>query len=121
MTFVNGGNATAYDLNVVDTLPPELALAPGFTPTATIDGIPVAGFVPTPAGAPNGPLVWGRQNADDSLDLPAGSVLELTYQVVVRAPPVDGSVISNTVWTDWTSLDVDPGSLYERTGAAARR
>ena len=117
LTFVNGGNATAYDLNVVDTLPPELALAAGFTPTATIGGTPVAGFVAAPAGAPGGPLVWGRQNADDSLDLPAGNGLELTYQVVVQSPPVDGSVISNTVWTDWTSLDVDPGSLYERTGA----
>lgn len=117
LTFVNGGNATAYDLNVVDTLPPELELASAFTPTAEIDSVAVAGFVATPAGAPDGPLVWGRQNADDSLDLPAGSFLELTYQVVVSSPPADGSTITNTVWTDWTSLDVDPGSLLERTGA----
>ena len=117
VTIVNGGNAGAYDINIVDTLPPELALASGFLPTATIDTTPVAGFVAVPSGAPDGPLIWGRQNADDSLDIPQGSFLELTYQVDVRAPPVDGSTISNNIWTDWTSLDVDPGSLYERTGA----
>ena len=37
VTVVNGGNATAYDVNVVDTLPVELALYGGFTPTAAID------------------------------------------------------------------------------------
>ena len=116
LTFVNGGNATAYDLNVVDTLPPELALT-AFTPTATIDTAPVAGFVPVPSGAPDGPLVWGRANGDNSLDLAAGSFMELTYQVVVRAPPADGSTITNSVFVDWTSLDVDPGVLFERTGA----
>ena len=116
VTVVNGGNARAYDINIVDTLPPELALTPAFTPTATIDTTPVAGFVPIPSGSPDGPLVWGRQNADNSLDLPQGSFLELTYQVVVRAPPADGSVLSNSIYTDWTSLDVDPGSLFERTG-----
>lgn len=114
---VNGGNAAAYDLNIVDTLPPELALEPAFTPTATLDAVPVTGFVAIPSGANDGPLIWGRQNGDPSLDVPQGSLLELTYQVVVRAPPADGSTLSNTIWTDWTSLDVDPGSLFERTGA----
>ena len=117
LTFVNGGNATAYDLNVVDTLPPELALTPLFTPTATIDTVPVAGFVAAPIGANDGPLIWGRANGDNTLDVPAGSFMELIYQVVVRAPPADGSTITNTVFTDWTSLDVDPGATFERTGA----
>lgn len=117
VTIVNGGNASAYDVNVVDTLPPELTLSAIFTPTATIGGVPVAGFVATPAGAPAGPLVWGRQNGDDSLDVPAGQSLVLTYQVDVSSPPADGSTITNTVYTDWTSLQIDPGSLFERTGA----
>ncbi len=116
VTFVNGGNATAYDLNIADTIPPEVALTASFSPTAVLDGVPVVGFVPTPSGAPNGPLLWGRQNADDSLDLPAGSALLLTYRVDVNGPPADGSTISNSVYVDWTSLDVDPGSLFERTG-----
>jgi uncharacterized repeat protein (TIGR01451 family) len=117
LTFVNGGNATAYDVNVVDTLPAELELTLAFTPTATIDTGAVVGFVAAPTGAPKGPLIWGRANGDNTLDLPAGSFMELTYQVVVNSPPIDGTVISNTVYTDWTSLDVDSGSLFERTGA----
>jgi uncharacterized repeat protein (TIGR01451 family) len=114
VTVVNGGNATAYDVNLVDTPPAEVALYSGFTPTATIDATTVAGFVATPAGAPGGPLVWGRGNGDDSVDVPAGGTLELTYQVVVTTPPAIGSILENSAWIDWTSLDAD--SVYERTG-----
>ncbi len=114
VTVVNGGNATAYDVNIVDTLPPELALSAGFTPTAAIGGTLVGGFVGNPAGAPDGPLVWGRQNGDESLDIPQGSFLDLTYQVVVRTPLLDPTLIENNVFTDWTSLT--SGSVYERTG-----
>lgn len=117
VTIVNGGNATAYDVNLVDTLPTETRLSAGFAPTAVINAVPVAGFVSTPAGGPAGPLVWGRANGDASLDLPAGAFLELTYQVEVSSPPADGSTLANSVWIDWTSLEVDPGSVFERTGA----
>ena len=48
VTIVNGGNATAYDVNIVDTLPIELALHGDYTPTAAINGTPVAGFVGVP-------------------------------------------------------------------------
>ena len=51
-------------MNIVDTLPIELALSGDYTPTAAINGTPVAGFVGVPAGAPDGPLVWGRGNGD---------------------------------------------------------
>ncbi|MGI9646284.1 MAG: hypothetical protein ACR2O6_13340, partial [Ilumatobacteraceae bacterium] len=114
VTVVNGGTATAYDTNVVDTLPLELTLDTGFTPTATIGGVPVAGFVGLPSGAPDGPLIWGRQNGDDSLDLPPGASLELTYRVLVQALSPVGATLENNVWIDWTSLDA--GSVYERTG-----
>jgi uncharacterized repeat protein (TIGR01451 family)/fimbrial isopeptide formation D2 family protein len=115
VTIPNGGNATAYDVNVVDTLPPQLGLDAGFTPTATIDGTPVAGFVATPAGAPNGPLVWGIGNGDGSLDVPAGSTLVLTYRLVIDASAQAGITLSNSVLVDWTSLQ--DASIYERTGA----
>lgn len=115
VTIVNTGQSTAHDLNIVDVLPLELALHPDFAPVAEINGMPVPDFVSVPAGAPAGPLVWGRENGDQSLDLPPSGFLELTYQVVVRAPPDAGTALSNSVWTDWTSL---PGeSVYERTGA----
>ncbi|MFL6646497.1 MAG: hypothetical protein ACJ8KO_00870, partial [Sulfurifustaceae bacterium] len=111
----NTGTATAFDTNIVDTLPSGLALYPGFTPTATINSVPVAGFNPIPAGAPLGPLVWGRGNNDGSLDVPAGQTLTLTYRAVVQVVSDPNGLIRNGVLADWTSLDgVSP---YERTGA----
>lgn len=115
VTITNAGGATAYDVNITDTLPIELALSSDYTPTAAINTVPVAGFVAVPAGAPNGPLMWGRGNSDLSLDLPAGAFLELMYRVVVQAPPDTGTGIANRVYTDWTSLQ--GASVYERTGA----
>ncbi|MEN8258287.1 MAG: isopeptide-forming domain-containing fimbrial protein, partial [Thermodesulfobacteriota bacterium] len=113
VTMVNSGNDTAYDVNIVDTLPPELALYGTFTPTATIDGIPVVGFVTAPTDAPAGPLLWGQGNGDGNLDIPAGSTLILTYQAQVQVSTV--ATFDNTVWVDWTSLDA--ASTHERTGA----
>ncbi|WP_054030668.1 DUF11 domain-containing protein [Desulfatitalea tepidiphila] len=111
VSVTNAGTATAYDVNVVDTLPANLTFYNGFTPTALIAGTAVAGFIPNPANEPAGPLVWGRDNADESLDIPTGQSLVLTYQTVVLAM---GGDISNSVTGDWTSLDGT--SSLERTG-----
>jgi len=115
VTIPNAGSATAYDVNVVDTLAAGLTLDGSFTPTATIGGTPVAGFIATPSGAPNGPLVWGRNNADGSLKIPAASTLILTYRVLIDASVQSNVTLSNSVITDWTSLD--GVSADERTGA----
>ncbi|MEX2963685.1 isopeptide-forming domain-containing fimbrial protein [Microbulbifer sp. TYP-18] len=117
VTHDAGSSAAAFDLNLVDTLPPELRYDSGFTPTASIDGTAVAGFVATPAGAPSGPLVWGRGNGDNSLDLPLGQTLVVTYRTQVAG--VFGSPISNSVLLDWTSLDNSHINdlAYERDGA----
>jgi large repetitive protein len=111
VTIPNSGTATAYDVNVVDTLSSGQMFHIDFSPTATIDGAAVAGFVPVPLNGPNGPLVWGRDNGDGSLDIPVGQSLLLTYQVVVQEV---GGALGNSVWIDWTSLD--NASSYERTG-----
>ncbi|WP_053549449.1 SdrD B-like domain-containing protein [Desulfuromonas soudanensis] len=112
ITLANSGNATAFDVNLVDTLSAGQELYPAFTATAAIGGVAVSGFVAAPLNAPAGPLVWGRDNGDDSLDIPAGASLVLTYQAVVREL---SSAFSNSVHADWTSLDgADP---LERTGA----
>jgi large repetitive protein len=111
VAMLNSGTSTAYDVNVVDTLPATLSLHSGFTPTARIDGADVAGFVAIPANAPDGPLVWGRENGDNSLAIPAGHSLVLTYRTVVTAA---GGDLSNSVMVDWTSLDGDNSA--ERTG-----
>ena len=89
LTIPNLGNAIAHDVNIVETLPPELTYFAGYTPTAQINGVDVAGFVGVPLGAPGGPLVWGAGNNDISLDVPPGETLELTYQVAadLRADP----------------------------------
>ncbi|WP_444889967.1 isopeptide-forming domain-containing fimbrial protein [Microbulbifer sp. DLAB2-AA] len=112
-----GSTAAAYDLNLVDTLPSELRLESSFTPTALINGGAVAGFVSTPAAAPNGPLIWGRENGDNSLDLQLGETLVITYRTQVNG--VFGSPISNSVMLDWTSLDNSSTNdqAYERDGA----
>ncbi|HEX9803043.1 MAG TPA: isopeptide-forming domain-containing fimbrial protein, partial [Gammaproteobacteria bacterium] len=113
LTLNNGGNATAYDVNVADTLPSALTFHSSFVPTATINLTPVSGFVATPADAPGGPLVWGRDNGDGSLDIPAGGSLVLTYRAQVLESTA--ATFSNLAWIDWTSLD--DASAFERTGA----
>ncbi|WP_237062503.1 hypothetical protein, partial [Microbulbifer zhoushanensis] len=112
----SGSTADAFDLNLVDILPGEVELDSSFTPTATVNGNPVSGFTSTPSGVPGGPLNWGRDNGDNSLDLPLGSTLELTYRAVVTS--VFGQPVVNSVLLDWTSLDDSEANdtLYERHG-----
>lgn len=115
ITIDNTGNATAYDINVVDTLPADLELITVPTaPTAQIDGVDVAGFNASPANAPAGPLNWGRANSDLTLDVPAGSTLVITYQAQILEGVEANQSLNNSVMVDWTSLD--NGSVYERTG-----
>lgn len=86
LTMMNTGssNSTAFDINIIDSMPAGLILDATFTPTATIDSVAVSGFIATPAGAPAGPLVWGRDNGDGSLDVPAGQLLVITYRTLVQ-------------------------------------
>ena len=113
ITMTNGGTSAAYDVNAVDNLPVELAFEATFTPTATIAGVPVVGFIPTPNNAPAGPLIWGQSNGDGSLDIPVGDSLVLTYQTQVQVSTA--TTFDNTAWIDWSSLD--NASISERSGA----
>lgn len=108
------GNATAYDLNITDTLPANLILNNAPTATFLISGNPVAGFISTPQNSPAGPLIWGRGNNDNSLDIPVGETLILKYQVILDNGAESGTDYVSRVLVDWTSLDGD--SSYERTG-----
>ena len=123
LTIPNSGTSTAFDVNIADTLPANVALVVG-SATATINGVAVTGFVASPATPSGTKLVWGRGNGDGTLDIPAGQSLVLTYQVRV----VDASSVSsftNSAYVDWTSLDEDypidpvgnPVPGRERTGA----
>jgi len=115
VTATNAGTSTAFDVNVVDTLPAGVVLNAAFTPTATINGVPVAAFVAIPAGAPAGPLLWGRGNGDGSLDVPTGQTLVLTYRTTVQVIVNPSGLIENGVLADWTSLN--DANVHERTGA----
>ena len=111
VTVPNTGSSTAFDTDIVDILPPSVELVAG-SATARIDNVAVAGFVVAPTALPGGALAWGRQNGDESLDIPAGQSLVLTYQVTVLSAAQPSIV--NSVYVDWTSLEGALGS--ERTG-----
>ena len=111
VSITNNGSSTAYDTNIVDLLPPNLALVPG-TATARINGLAVVGFQSAPTALPDGSLAWGSQNGDFSLDIPVGQTLAMTYQATLEQ--VANAVATNSVYVDWTSLD--GGSPAERTG-----
>ena len=116
LTIVNVGSTgtTAYDINIVDSLPAGLVLSSSFTPMATSGGAAVPDFVSIPDGAPDGNLVWGRDNDDSSLNLATGTSLVLTYRTDVQWVSDPDGNIENSVIADWTSLG---GSKYfERTG-----
>jgi uncharacterized repeat protein (TIGR01451 family) len=112
VTIPNSGGSTAFDTNVVDTLPVNVSLVSG-SATARINGVAVAGFIVNPTTLPGGALAWGRQNGDGSLDIPAGQSLVLTYRVTVVS--VNGLPFNNSVYVDWTSLNST--STAERIGA----
>ncbi|MBI1920965.1 MAG: DUF11 domain-containing protein [Geobacter sp.] len=112
VTINNDGSSEAYDTDVLDFLPSNIALVPG-SATAQINGTAVSGFITTPTVLASGAVDWGSQNGDTSLDIPAGGTLVLTYQVSVLA--TSGAPITNSVYVDWSSLS---GSITgERTGA----
>ena len=125
LTIPNSGNATAYDINIVDTLPTGTLLDTSFNPVATITvgGIPnvVATFNQAPLGSPGATLTWGRGNTsvqgggDRSLVVPASEQLVLTYRVIVQNTVEPGLTLTNNVNVDWTSLSGD--DPLERTGA----
>jgi uncharacterized repeat protein (TIGR01451 family)/fimbrial isopeptide formation D2 family protein len=105
VTIDNTGNATAFDINIKDTIPVWVQLDGTFTATATINAVAVAGFVAVPLNSPTGPLIWGRGNADETLDLPASDTLLLTYRVIVQDTVETSQAIINSVVIDWTSLN----------------
>lgn len=112
LTMPNSGTSTANDVTVTDTLPTGLTLVPG-SANASIGGNPVAGFVSAPTEPGGGVLIWGDDNGDESLDIPVGQSLVLTYRVNVA----DASIASfeNSAVAEWTSLQGD--SNAERSGA----
>lgn len=125
VTINNTGTATAYDVNIVDTIAAGVELDIATPVTALLDGLAVASFDPDPLNATAGPLIWGRGNitlanpdGDLTLDIPANGELVLTYRALVQDSVRPSQVLDNEVVIDWTSLnDSDPLDLArERDG-----
>jgi len=112
VTMTNNGNSTAYNADVIDTLPPSVTLVSG-SAIAQINGTPVTGFIATPASLAGGVLDWGAQNGDSSLVIPVNGKLVVTFQAKVLS--VNTASIVNTSYTVWTSLSGSGSGM--RTGA----
>ncbi|MCK4834549.1 MAG: DUF11 domain-containing protein, partial [Gammaproteobacteria bacterium] len=113
LTMNNDSDSTAFNINIVDNLPPELALDASFVATATITGVPVVGFDPVPGPGPlPGQWIWGQGNGDGTLDLPVSKTLVLTYRVQVQTSAA--ATFNNIAWIDWLSLETGAASV--RTG-----
>ena len=110
--MINDGNSTAYNADVIDTLPPNVVLVVG-SATAQMNGAPIVGFITNPAMLTGGVMDWGSRNGDGSLVIPVNGKLVLTFQAKVLS--VDGTTIGNTAYTAWTSLSGNVSG--ERTGA----
>ncbi|VAW51072.1 Conserved repeat domain protein [hydrothermal vent metagenome] len=119
ITIENTGTAEAFDVNVLSTIPAQLLFDTALpAPTALIGGVAVVGFTSLPAASPAGPLIWGRDNTDNTLDIPAGDSLVLTYRAVVQNVTEPNTNLDTTITVDWTSLDdIDPSTPFERDGA----
>jgi uncharacterized repeat protein (TIGR01451 family)/fimbrial isopeptide formation D2 family protein len=111
VTLTNAGGVTAYDADILDTLPSNVELVAGSV-SAQINSSPVSGFLATPSPQAGGALAWGNLNGDPGFDIPAGGNLVLTYQV--RVLSADGMPINNSVYGAWTSLNGE--TTDERTG-----
>ena len=115
ITIVNTGNATAYDINIKDAIPaniqwdgtcaPKAIINPGAGITCATGVTNITGFTATPLNQPAGPLIWGRGNTDENLDLNAGDTLVLIYQTAVANTVQIGETITNSAVIDWTSLN----------------
>jgi len=115
ITIENGltNAATAHDVQIGDTLPAHLTYLS--TTSAKLNGSDIPGFNPVPAGAPNGPLLWGRGNGDETIDIPPGEAFVLIYRALVQDNVTPALSIDNRVDVDWTSLDGT--DARERNGA----
>ena len=110
VTLSSNGTSTAFDTSIFDTLPAGVDYVPG-SGDILLGGVSTQVDPDVTAGV----LTWGALNGDDSLDIPVGEDLVLTYEVVINSAAT-GDLI-NQVDVQWQSQDgaVDD----ERNGADA--
>ncbi len=97
--------SNAYDLVLVDTLSLGLVYVTG---TARISGLPVGPSVTGDGVSTPQTLTWS------DLDIPAGTTVTVTYDVLVNNDVVIGQALINTAIARWTGLNGN--FAYERSG-----
>ena len=107
ITAANGAlNSTAYDVAITDTISAALQYISG---TATLNGVPFANPVITSATVLN----WSLANGNADIDIAAGGVVTLVYDVTVLNQP--GTTMTNASLVQWTSLN--GANTFERDGS----
>jgi len=122
LTFTAAGGALgdnfsdAFDLRIDDGLSLGLIYSGNLTvsgPGNTIAAPVLAGDGVTIAQT----LRWSLEDANADIDVTEGTVVTVTYDVLVDNSVLIGQSLSNSVTAQWTSLDTP--SIYERNGTGA--
>jgi uncharacterized repeat protein (TIGR01451 family)/fimbrial isopeptide formation D2 family protein len=121
VSFSAGGGAAgdnfsdAFDLALLDSLSLGLAYQSG---TASVDGPGNAITDPVVTGDGSTTaqtLTWGPADATADIDVVEGTLVTVTYDVLVLNGVLPGQELTNSVSIRWTGLDGDNG--FERTGS----
>ena len=122
LTFTAAGGAPgdnfsdAFDLRIDDTL--SLGLIYNGNPTVDGTGNTIAAPVLAGDGVTTPQtLRWSREDANADIGITEGTVVTITYDVLVDNSVLIGQSLSNSVTAQWTSLDGP--SVYERNGTGA--
>ena len=127
LTFTASGGAVGdnfsdvYDLRIDDSLTLGLAYVPG---SATVDG--AGNTITDPVVSGDGisaaqTLLWRLEDATADIDIVEGTVVTVSYDVVVLDNVLAGQDLSNSASSQWTGIDEaigDPANLNERNGSA---
>ena len=122
LTFTAAGGAPgdnfsdAFDLRIDDTL--SLGLIYNGNPTVNGAGNTIAAPVLAGDGVTTPQtLRWSLEDANADIGITEGTVVTITYDVLVDNSVLIGQSLTNSVTAQWTSLDGPSG--YERNGTGA--
>ena len=122
LTFTAAGGAPgdnfsdAFDLRIDDTL--SLGLTYNGNPTVSGAGNTIAAPVLAGDGVTTPQtLRWSLEDANADIGITEGTLVTITYDVLVDNSVLIGQSLTNSVTAQWTSLDGP--SVYERNGTGA--
>jgi uncharacterized repeat protein (TIGR01451 family)/fimbrial isopeptide formation D2 family protein len=107
--------ADAFDLRIDDSL----SLGLTYAGNPTVDGAGNTISAPTISGdgvTTAQTLVWSLEAGNADIDIVEGTVVNVSYEVLVLDSVLANQVLTNSVTAQWTGLD--GASAYERNGTA---